>query len=96
MSRQELENTIVNHLLQFNPIKVGIFGSYARFEEKADSDLDLLVNFKFPLSLIELIHIENSLSKKIGIKVDLVTENSIQNSKLKGYINKDLQVIYNA
>jgi predicted nucleotidyltransferase len=35
------------------------------------------------------------LSDKINIKVDLVTQNSL-NPKLKSYIEKDLQIIYYA
>ena len=96
MSRREIENIIMGQLMEFQPVRVGIFGSFARLEEKADSDLDILVSFKFPLSLIELIRLENNISEKIGRKVDLITENSVHNSKLKVSINKDLHVIYNA
>ena len=95
MSRQEIEHIIVTYLLGFNLQKVGIFGSYARNEENPESDIDLMVKFKDTLSLIQLIKIENELSKRLGCKVDLVTEGSITNKILKNQINKELQIIYN-
>ncbi len=30
---------------KLNPVMVGVFGSYARNEQTADSDLDVLVDF---------------------------------------------------
>jgi uncharacterized protein len=96
MDRIEIENIIITQLTAFQPVRVGFFGSFARNEMTPDSDIDILVSFKNPVSLIQLIRIENSISEQIGIKVDLVTENSVRNEKLKGFINRDLQIIYNA
>ena len=42
------------------------------------------------------INIENTLSEKLGIKVDLVTEGAIKNDRIKKSIQKDLQIIYQA
>jgi uncharacterized protein len=96
MDRREIENTIFNQLIDFHPIRIGVFGSFARNEMNLESDVDVLVSFKDPVSLIQLIKIENSISEKIGIKVDLITENSIRSEKLMGFINRDLQIIFNA
>jgi len=96
VGRKEIENIIISQLLEFQPLKVGLFVSFARYEEREDSDIDILVSFKHPLSLIELIRIENKLSESIGVKVDLITENSIRNNKLREHIIKDLHLIYNA
>ncbi len=52
---------------------VGVFGSYVRGEQRRGSDLDLLVEFDDrPLTLLQLIAIENYLSDLLRIKVDLV------------------------
>lgn len=90
MASKHINQIIVNHLKKYNAEKIGIFGSYARSEEDQESDIDILVKFKKTFSLLELIRIENELSSKLGKKVDLVTEDSIQNLKLKDYINRDL------
>lgn len=96
MGRQEIEHVIVSYLMNFNLQKAGIFGSYARNDQKPDSDIDLLVKFKDSPSLIQLIKIENELSKRLGCKVDLITEGAITNKVIKSQIYKELQIIYNA
>ena len=62
----------------YNLNSVGIFGSYLRGEQKSNSDLDILVDFKKPISLIKFIRLENDLSRIIGIKVDLVMKNALK------------------
>jgi len=96
LGRQEIEHIIVTYLLDFNLQRVGIFGSYARNEQNFKSDIDLLVKFKVSPSLLQIIKIENELSKRLGCKVDLITEGSMTNKIIKSQINKELQIIYNA
>jgi len=57
--------------------KVAVFGSYVRGEEAPESDIDILVEFAEPKSLLTLENIELELSDYLGIKVDLLTEKSI-------------------
>jgi len=57
---------------------LGIFGSYARKEQNAQSDLDLLVTFTETPSLLRLIELENYLSDWLGIRVDLVMKDSLK------------------
>jgi len=90
----EVTNIIINTLREYDPEMIGVFGSYARNEYTSSSDIDILVRFKSTLSLLQLIHIENLISQKLGIKVDLVTEGAIKNKILKESIRKDLQIIY--
>jgi hypothetical protein len=90
MNQSEIKNIILNHLKGFDPIKVGIFGSYARGENKKGSDLDILVEFKEAPSLLTLIKIENDLSEILGVKVDLVTTGALKNKRIKKSIQKDL------
>lgn len=89
-----MHHIIVDFLKGYQPQMIGIFGSYSRNEESVKSDLDILIKFENSPSLLQLIRIENELSEKIGIKVDLVTEGAIQNKRIKMNILKDLQVIY--
>lgn len=96
MSRDEVQNIIVTYLKNFNPEFVGIFGSYARNQNKESSDIDILVSFKKSYSLLKLINMENELSDKLGIKVDLVTMGSLKNEIIKNNIMNDLQTIYRA
>lgn len=56
--------------------KAWIFGSYARGEEDAESDVDFLVRYKENdgLSLLGIAHIWNELSDLLGKEVDLVED----------------------
>lgn len=57
---------------------LGIFGSYVRGDVKRSSDLDILVEFHQAPSLLEFIRMEDDLSSKLGIKVDLVMKKSLK------------------
>jgi len=91
---QHINNIIITTLRDFDPIRIGIFGSYARNEQTEGSDIDILVKFKRGITLLQLIRLENELSEKLGIKVDLVTEGALTNTKLKKMISQDLEVIF--
>jgi predicted nucleotidyltransferase len=90
MDQSEIKNIILSHLKGFNPIKVGIFGSFARGDNKKGSDIDILIEFKEPPSLLTLIKLENELSEILGVKVDLVTTGALKNKRIKKSIKKDL------
>ncbi|MCX5846984.1 MAG: nucleotidyltransferase family protein [Deltaproteobacteria bacterium] len=54
-----------------------IFGSFARGEERPDSDIDLLVEMERDRSLLDIIAIKHDLEDLIHRKVDVVTPNAI-------------------
>jgi predicted nucleotidyltransferase len=54
-----------------------IFGSVALGEIRAESDVDLLVTFSNPTSLLKMVGLERELSVTIGRKVDLLTAKSV-------------------
>lgn len=56
----------------------GIFGSYARGDFHADSDLDLLVDFDEGANLFDLVSLQQFLEEKLECKVDLVSRRSLR------------------
>ncbi|HKK78653.1 MAG: hypothetical protein GVY26_05950 [Bacteroidetes bacterium] len=96
MLTKETKYHIINTLMPYHPERIGIFGSYARGEQRSDSDLDILITFKDKVSLLRLVQLQQSLSDQLGVAVDLVTEGSIKNKRLKKYIYKDLINIFHA
>lgn len=64
---------------QYNINFLGIFGSYARGEADANSDIDLLVEFSETPSLFQHVGIEQNLSEVLfdNKKVDLVQKKSL-------------------
>jgi uncharacterized protein len=68
--------------------QLGIFGSYARKDKTAQSDIDLLVEFDGPIGL-EFVTLAEELESLLGVKVDLVSVNAIKPKMFK-IIKKDL------
>jgi len=56
---------------------VRIFGSRARGDAEANSDLDLLVTLEDGRSLLDLIAIKQDLEDSLGLSVDVVTAASV-------------------
>ena len=96
MSSVEIKNIILESLKQYNPLFIGLFGSYARNEQTVKSDIDILVSFQNGISLLGLIRLEDELSARLGRKVDLITEGAIKNKRIKDNISNDLQIIFQA
>lgn len=88
------KETLLKYLRPIKPLKIAIFGSYARGENKEGSDLDILVHldYTYPVSLLKLVNIEQSISDALGVGVDIVTEKSLS-PYLRPFIEKDLRYI---
>lgn len=72
----------------------GLFGSYARGEEKPESDIDILVKKgDKPLSLLDFVRMRDELSTVFNKKVDIVSDSAVV-PYFKEYIFKDLRPIY--
>jgi len=56
---------------------VRVFGSRARGDEQADSDLDLLVTLDPTRSLLDLVALKQDLEDLLVWSVDVVTENGL-------------------
>jgi len=82
---------IKQKLIELKPIlkekykvkEIGIFGSYIKGKQTKRSDLDILVEFEEVPDLFTYIEIEEFLSRKLNVKVDLVMKTA-----LKPYIGK--------
>jgi predicted nucleotidyltransferase len=85
--------TIIDELKKIKPEisekfyvkEIGIFGSYVRGEEKASSDIDILVEFSKPIGLFKFMDLEDYLRRRLKIKVDLVSKKA-----LKPYIGEKI------
>lgn len=88
----EIKKIIDKHreelIKRFKVETISIFGSYARKEQKEKSDVDILVEFKAPVSLLHIVSLENYLSDILGVKVDVVPKKNIR-KELKDSILKE-------
>jgi len=74
---------------------IGVFGSVARGEATAQSDIDLLVRFSKSKSLLALVTLERQISTMFGRKVDLLTEAAIS-PYIRDRVKRELEVVYEA
>jgi predicted nucleotidyltransferase len=63
---------------KYNVKDISLFGSFVRGEQKESSDLDILVSFTEPVSLLDIAKLEVYLSELIGIKIDIVPKEDIR------------------
>ena len=88
---EKMKPKIVEVLKRNKIKKAGIFGSYVHGEQKKDSDVDILVEFKgglFTLSGIEL-ELERVLKKK----VDLLTYAGVHGLLKKRILGEEVRII---
>lgn len=57
--------------------KVRLFGSVARGESRADSDVDFLVDMEPGRSLLDHVALRQDLEDLLGLEVDVVTEKAL-------------------
>ena len=74
-------------------VRLRVFGSVARGEATAASDLDLIAEFASRKSLLDLVRIEHEFSERLGTRVDLLTEGALH-PMLRDRILSDARVIY--
>lgn len=65
---------------RFGVETIGVFGSYTRGEQTKKSDIDILVTFTqdAQVGFFKFLELEEFLTKKLGVKVDLVTRNALK------------------
>ncbi|MCC7467050.1 MAG: nucleotidyltransferase family protein [Saprospiraceae bacterium] len=86
---QNILQAVKAHLIGKYPIEsMAIFGSIARNEATAESDVDILVKFNGKVGW-KFLTLAEELEQLLGMKVDLVSEDGLKPRYLN-YIKKDL------
>ncbi len=91
----QIQKTLSSHRAEFSGLfqvkTLAVFGSYARNEQRQDSDVDILVEFSSPVG-IEFIDLGNYLERILNLRVDLVSRNGIK-PKYFNQIKGDLKYV---
>ncbi len=75
---------------KFGVKEFGIFGSYVRDEQKEDSDIDILVEFKEGYKTFDnYMNLKFYLEELFGLKIDLVSKTTLK-PRLKPHIMKEV------
>lgn len=93
MTFYDIKSRIMPVLIRQGVLKAALFGSFARNEGGKNSDVDLLVKMDRSKTLLDLIALQIELKKKLRMKVDVLTYDSI-NPLLKSRILKEQKLIY--
>jgi len=88
---RQIAKIVVPILKRNGVVKAGIFGSYARGEEKKRSDVDMLVKFKG--SLLDLVRIERELKTVLRKNIDLLTYGSISPYLKEQILKEEVRII---
>jgi predicted nucleotidyltransferase len=82
---KEMKTILPEIQSKYSVLSIEIFGSYTVNKQTSKSDVDLLVTFVKTPGLLKFIELENFISDKLNLRVDLVMKDSIKPS-LKSYI----------
>jgi len=63
---------------EYSVSNIGLFGSYVREDQAAGSDLDILVEFSQPISLLRFVNLKRRLSQLLDVDVDLVMKKALK------------------
>ena len=89
-----IDNDAVAEICALNDIaRLRVFGSFARGDEQADSDIDLLADFSTRKSLMDIVRIQREFAERLGRSVDLHTERALS-PYLKARILDEARVVY--
>jgi uncharacterized protein len=93
LTTNELET--IRQYLQDKPVfRAYVFGSYARGEADAQSDLDLLLELDYSQPIgWQFVGMKLDLEAQIKKSVDLVSENGLS-PRIRPFIEQDKQLVY--
>ena len=74
-------------------MEAGIFGSFARGEEKKRSDVDILIKQKGRKGLLDLVNLQFELEDKLKRKVDLLDYRAIYPPIKKHILKEEVKIL---
>lgn len=75
---RQLERKILPVLKRHGAVHAGVFGSFVRGEARKTSDIDILIEIRKDISLLDFIGIKLELEEALKRKVDLVEYDTIK------------------
>ena len=73
---------------RFGVVSLALFGSFARDEASATSDLDLLVRFDGPTTSRAYFGVQFYIEDLLGRRVDLVTDKALR-TEIRPYVERE-------
>jgi uncharacterized protein len=78
--REILQSEKTHLAREYGVTVLGVFGSYVRGEQRAQSDIDLLIALEEPprMDLFDLVNLEDHLSQLLGVDVDIAIKQNLR------------------
>lgn len=92
MKLNEIKSKIRKILKRHGVVRAGIFGSYARGEQKKASDIDVLVKTAKPMGF-DFVGIKFDLEDALGKNVDLVSYQALHKLLRKQILSEEVRII---
>ena len=96
LSCDDVLRTLREHqtgLRGFGLKSLAVFGSTARNEASAQSDIDMLVEFALPVGLFRFLDLKAYLEKLLGRSVDLVTPDALKRQLREGILKEAVHAL---
>ena len=93
MTIEEIKERIIPILGRSGIKKAAIFGSLAKGEAKTSSDIDILVEIKSDMSLLDYIGIKLELEEALKMRVDLVEYETIKPLIREKILNEQVSIL---
>ncbi len=91
---EEIKSKILKILKKNKVVRAGIFGSFARGEQKQNSDIDILVEIEDKdMSLLGFVALKHEIEDKLGRRVDLVEYAAIKPLIKKRILNEETRIL---
>ena len=90
---QIIKQKIIKILKQNNIKKAGIFGSYARGEQKKNSDIDILIQPTKKMSLLDVSGLKIELTNNLNKKIDIISYKYIHPRLKQRILNEEVKII---
>lgn len=92
LSKEEIIEALRRHrgaLSRYKVRRIGLFGSFAKGEQGAGSDIDFVVEFEEP-SLANFMGLSRFLERLFGKKVDIITPAGIESIRV-GHVKEEIK-----
>ena len=89
----EIREAVLPILRRHGVARAGIFGSYARGDATAESDIDVLVEIGPDVGLLDFVRIKLEIEEALGQPIDLVEYDSIKPLLRDRILSEQVQIL---
>lgn len=74
----KIKHKILPILQDYKVKRVALFGSYVRGDMRKNSDIDILVDIKADISLLDFVGLKEKIESALGRRVDLIEYDTLK------------------